>query len=33
MGAIQGYQWAALYPEVVSVLLAVCSSAKCWPLN
>lgn len=33
MGAMQGYQWAALYPDAVSALLAVCGSAKCWPLN
>jgi homoserine O-acetyltransferase len=33
MGAMQGYAWAAQYPEMVSALLAVCGSAKCWPLN
>jgi homoserine O-acetyltransferase len=33
MGAMQGYSWAALYPEMVAALLAVCGSAKCWPLN
>ncbi|CAK8737563.1 Homoserine O-acetyltransferase [Sodalis praecaptivus] len=33
MGAMQGYQWAALYPDAVGALLAVCGSAKCWPLN
>ncbi len=33
MGAMQGYHWAALYPDMVKSLLAVCGSAKCWPLN
>jgi homoserine O-acetyltransferase len=33
MGAMQGYAWAAMYPEMVGALLAVCGSAKCWPLN
>jgi len=33
MGAMQGYAWAAMYPQMVVSLLAVCGSAKCWPLN
>jgi homoserine O-acetyltransferase len=33
MGAMQGYSWAAQYPDMVKALLAVCGSAKCWPLN
>lgn len=33
MGAMQGYGWAAQYPRMVTALLAVCGSAKCWPLN
>jgi homoserine O-acetyltransferase len=33
MGAMQGYEWAASYPDMVAALLAVCGSAKCWPLN
>jgi homoserine O-acetyltransferase len=33
MGAMQSYAWAAMYPEMVMSLLAVCGSAKCWPLN
>jgi homoserine O-acetyltransferase len=33
MGAMQGYAWAAHYPGMVKALLAVCGSAKCWPLN
>jgi homoserine O-acetyltransferase len=33
MGAMQGYEWAASYPRMVNSLLAVCGSAKCWPLN
>jgi homoserine O-acetyltransferase len=33
MGAMQGFSWAALYPEMVAALLAVCGSARCWPLN
>jgi homoserine O-acetyltransferase len=33
MGAMQGFCWAAMYPEMVLALLAVCGSAKCWPLN
>jgi homoserine O-acetyltransferase/O-succinyltransferase len=33
MGAMQGFAWAAMYPEMVSALLAVCGTARCWPLN
>jgi homoserine O-acetyltransferase len=33
MGAMQGFAWAAMYPEMVSSLLAVCGTARCWPLN
>jgi homoserine O-acetyltransferase len=33
MGAMQGFCWAAMYPGMVGALLAVCGSAKCWPLN
>ncbi len=33
MGAMQGYAWASAYPEMVKTLLAVCGSARCWPLN
>jgi len=33
MGAMQGYAWAAMYPEMVGALLAVCGASKCWPMN
>jgi homoserine O-acetyltransferase len=33
MGAMQGFAWAAMFPEMVGALLAVCGTAKCWPLN
>jgi homoserine O-acetyltransferase len=33
MGAMQGFAWAAMYPEMVERLLAVCGTARCWPLN
>jgi homoserine O-acetyltransferase len=33
LGATQGFAWAATYPEMVQRLLAVCGSAKCWPLT
>jgi homoserine O-acetyltransferase len=33
MGAMQSYAWAAQHPGMVKSLLAVCGSAKCWPLN
>lgn len=33
MGAMQGWHWAAAYPDKVRALLAICGSARCWPLN
>jgi homoserine O-acetyltransferase len=33
MGAMQGLAWAAMYPERVAALLAVCGTAHCWPMN
>ena len=33
LGAMQGFAWAAIYPKMVQRLLAVCGSAKCWPLT
>jgi homoserine O-acetyltransferase len=33
MGAMQGFAWAAMYPDMVQGLLAVCGTARCWPLN
>jgi homoserine O-acetyltransferase len=33
MGAMQGFAWASLYPGMVEALLAVCGTARCWPLN
>jgi homoserine O-acetyltransferase len=33
MGAMQGFEWASQFPDMVASLLAVCGSAKCWPLN
>jgi homoserine O-acetyltransferase len=33
MGAMQGFAWAAAYPEMVAALLPVCGTANCWPLN
>ncbi len=33
MGAMQGFAWAAMYPAMVARLLAVCGTARCWPLN
>jgi homoserine O-acetyltransferase len=33
MGAMQGFAWAAMVPEMVEALLAVCGTARCWPLN
>ncbi len=33
MGAMQGFAWAAMYPEMVQGLLAVCGTARCWPLS
>ena len=33
MGAMQSLHMAALYPDFVERVLAVCGNAKCWPLN
>ncbi|WP_158782993.1 alpha/beta fold hydrolase [Pantoea sp. BAV 3049] len=33
MGAMQAWHWAAAWPERVRNLLAICGSARCWPLN
>ena len=33
MGAIQAWHWAALYPDLVRNLLAVCGASRCWPYN
>ncbi|KAB8313794.1 alpha/beta fold hydrolase [Erwinia endophytica] len=33
MGAMQAWHWAAAWPDRVQNLLAVCGSARCWPLN
>jgi homoserine O-acetyltransferase len=33
MGAQQAYQWAALWPDKVARLMAVCGSARCAPHN
>jgi homoserine O-acetyltransferase len=33
MGAMQGFAWAAAYPDMVAALLPVCGTANCWPLN
>ena len=33
MGAMQAYQWAISYPDLVQRLLPFCGSARCWPLN
>ena len=33
MGAMQAWHWAASWPERVKNMLAVCGSARCWPLN
>jgi homoserine O-acetyltransferase len=33
MGAMQAYHWAALYPDQVQALLAICGSAKTSPHN
>jgi homoserine O-acetyltransferase len=33
MGAMQALAWAAMYPEMVKSVLAVCGTARCWPLN
>lgn len=33
MGAMQAFEWAIRYPDKVRSLLAVCGTARCWPLN
>jgi homoserine O-acetyltransferase len=33
MGAMQSLWWAALYPDRVRAVLAVCGTASCWDLN
>jgi homoserine O-acetyltransferase len=33
MGAMQAFEWAVRYPDKVRGLLAVCGTARCWPLN
>ncbi|MBI5617125.1 MAG: alpha/beta fold hydrolase [Gammaproteobacteria bacterium] len=33
MGAVQAYQWAASYPELVARLLPFCGAARCSPHN
>ncbi|WP_213881441.1 alpha/beta fold hydrolase [Pseudomonas sp. dw_358] len=33
MGAMQAFNWAARFPDDVAALLAVCGTARCWPLN
>lgn len=33
MGAIQAYQWAVCYPDLVKRLLPICGAAKCSPHN
>ena len=33
MGAMQSYQWAAQYPEVVGAILPFCGAARCSPHN
>ena len=33
MGALQAYQWAVTYPDVVSALLPFCGAARCSPHN
>lgn len=33
MGAMQSLAWAAMFPEMVRAVLAVCGTARCWPLN
>lgn len=33
MGAIQAFQWAVLFPDLVDRLLPFCGAAKCWPQN
>lgn len=33
MGAMQAFEWAVHYPSKVRALLAVCGTARCWPIN
>ena len=33
MGALQAYQWAVSFPQLIERLLPLCGSARCWPLN
>lgn len=33
MGAMQALAWAAIAPRMVGSVLAVCGTARCWPLN
>ena len=33
MGALQSYQWAAQYPDLVRAILPFCGSARCSPHN
>lgn len=33
LGAVQAWHWAAMFPDMVGSLLAVCGTASCWPLN
>lgn len=33
MGALQTYQWAASYPEMVERIAPICGTARCWPHN
>jgi homoserine O-acetyltransferase len=33
MGAMQAFEWAIRYPDTVRSLLAVCGTARCWPIN
>lgn len=33
MGAMQALAWAAAHPSMVKSVLAVCGTARCWPLN
>ncbi|MBD1598382.1 alpha/beta fold hydrolase [Pseudomonas typographi] len=33
MGAMQAFEWAVRYPDSVRAVLAVCGTARCWPLN
>jgi homoserine O-acetyltransferase/O-succinyltransferase len=33
MGAVQSYQWAVSFPNLVERMLPFCGSARCWPQN